>query len=388
MKNRFNQNHQLMLGCAYFFLVNGSAVLMTNALLVFLIRDYHLSYDQGGFLLTIQAAGNIVMSFLSGPISLRIGNKRTLLFSAVGFAASLLIIAIRPPLIMLQLALFLSGLAWGICNNLINYLVVCATDGNSRFISLIHAMFSMGAFLSPLLVSFTVRLQISWRWAVVILLIFAIGLLLYTLFMPIPEMKKESIKKGPASLHFLRSWHLYLYMLMLFLYVGIETGFSGWLVTYLTVQRGIETSLAQALLSGLWIAMICGRVGVSVFGHSVRKTSFLLIEAVGICFASLFLILSHNLTLLSVAVFFLGLSMSAFYGMVISNAGWLVAKTSVASGLMVASGGLGASLMPLICGMIAENRGVLHGLWFLFGTSVLLFFLCVLNLKKPHLEQF
>ncbi|MBP8989579.1 MAG: MFS transporter [Clostridia bacterium] len=117
MKNRFNQNHQLMLGCAYFFLVNGSAVLMTNALLVFLIRDYHLSYDQGGFLLTIQAAGNIVMSFLSGPISLRIGNKRTLLFSAIGFAASLLIIAIRPPLIMLQLALFLSGLAWGICNN-------------------------------------------------------------------------------------------------------------------------------------------------------------------------------------------------------------------------------------------------------------------------------
>jgi Na+/melibiose symporter-like transporter len=84
----------LQFGCMAFFLVNGALVLLTSSLLVFLMQDYNLTYDQGGLLLTIQAVGNIATSFLSGPLALRIGRKRTLILAALGFSLSLGLVAL------------------------------------------------------------------------------------------------------------------------------------------------------------------------------------------------------------------------------------------------------------------------------------------------------
>ncbi|MDW7657277.1 MAG: MFS transporter [Bacillota bacterium] len=356
------EKKRLLAGCMYFFLVNGALVLMTSSLLVFLMQDYHLSYDQGGLLLTTQAVGSITTSFLSGPLSIWIGRKRTLLLAAFGFCISFLLITLMPPLPILLLALFLSGLAWGISNNLVNFLVVRATDGNSSQISRVHTVFSIGGFLAPLLVALAVRLDLSWRWPAAVIAVLSLGLIVYTRFMPVPESKKRTGDKKPVSLTFLKKWRLYLFMTMLFLYVGIEVGFSGWLVTYLTTWRNLEASLAQTLLSTLWIAMIVGRIITSIFGQYYRKDRFLLLEAIGISASALLLILAIQPGWLVVAVVLLGLSMSAFYGMVVANASWLVAESTIASGLLMSLGGLGASLMPLIAGIYADSSGIAAGL--------------------------
>jgi fucose permease len=375
---------RLLAGCMYFFLVNGALVLMTSSLLVFLMRDYRLSYDQGGLLLTTQAVGSITTSFLSGPLSIWIGRKRTLLLAACGFCISFLVIALMPPLPLLQIALFLSGLAWGISNNLINFLVVRVTDGNSSQISRVHTVFSIGGFLAPLLVALAVRLNLSWRLPAAFIAVLSLGLVFYTRFMPVPESKKKTGDKKPVSFTFLKSWRLYLFMLMLFLYVGVEAGFSGWLVTYLTTWRNLEASLAQTLLSTLWVAMIVGRIITSIIGHNYRKDRFLLLESIGICASALLLILAVQPGWLIVAVVLLGLSMSAFYGMVVANASWLVVESTIASGLLMSLGGLGASLMPLIAGIYAESSGIAAGLWVLFIAAALLLLLAVLNAIFPR----
>ena len=49
-----------MLGNYYAFLVNGALVLLLGAVMPYLLKDYHLSYDQGGTLIMLQAAGNLV----------------------------------------------------------------------------------------------------------------------------------------------------------------------------------------------------------------------------------------------------------------------------------------------------------------------------------------
>jgi fucose permease len=80
----------------------------------------------------------------------------------------------------------------------------------------------------------------------------------------------------------------------------------------------------------------------------------------------------------------LGLSMSAFYGMVVANASWLVVESTIASGLLMSLGGLGASLMPLIAGIYAESSGIAAGLWVLFIAAALLLLLAVLNAIFPR----
>ena len=379
------QNSRLLqFGCMAFFLVNGALVLLTSSLLVFLMQDYNLTYDQGGLLLTIQAVGNIATSFLSGPLALRIGRKRTLILAALGFSLSLGLVALAPPLWILQLALFLSGLAWGTCNNLVNFIIVQVSGGHSGRISRVHTSFSIGAFLAPLLVALAVRLGISWRWPVALIAVAAAGLVLLAVFLPIPETSAAGERSAPQNKGYLRDWRLYLYMLLLFLYVGIETGFSGWLVTYLTGHRHLDPSVAQSLLSGLWIAMIAGRVLVSVFGHRLNKSRFLLLEAIGAVLAALLLIRASQPVFLALAVFGLGLSLSAFYGMVIANASHLVAESPVASGLIMGLGGLGASLMPLLAGVFAASQGIVAGLWALFTAALCLLALTVVNALFPH----
>ena len=106
-----------------------------------------------------------------------------------------------------------------------------------------------------------------------------------------------------------------------------------------------------------------------------------MVEAIGISIAAFLLIISSHPAPLIIAVVLLGLSMSGVYGMVVTNAGPLVAESSVASGLMMSLGGLGATVMPLIAGLFANSSGIVAGLWVLFIASVLLFLLTVLNVS-------
>ena len=73
------------LSCCYAYFVNGMLVLMTGAILTYLRQDYHLSYGQGGLLVSVQAIGNLLSGLLSGVIIHRLGRKRTMFFVATMF---------------------------------------------------------------------------------------------------------------------------------------------------------------------------------------------------------------------------------------------------------------------------------------------------------------
>jgi fucose permease len=122
---------------------------------------------------------------------------------------------------------------------------------------------------------------------------------------------------------------------------------------------------------------------MSVIGARFRQNRVLLVEAGLIFTAALILALASSPVLLSLAVILLGLAMSAFYGMTLANAGELVTKSAVASGLLMSFGGLGASLLPYIAGIFAQNHGILAGIHVLVFTAALLLILTLANLLIP-----
>jgi MFS transporter, FHS family, glucose/mannose:H+ symporter len=310
-----------------------------------------------------------------------------LLLTATGFFVGVGIITLTPPLPLLYAGLLITGLAWGCSNNLINFLLVRETGGDSSKIATVHTSFSVGAFLAPLLVAFTVRSGISWRWASGLITCLALALIFVTISMPVQESMRLPGEKAGKNHDFFRDARFYLFMMMLFLYVGVETGMSGWLVTYLSTFRAFEPSAAQSLLSVLWISIITGRILVSVFGRRLIKARFLFLEGIGIASSALILIRSSNKTLLVLSVVLLGLSLSAFYGMVVANATYLITRSSLASGLMMALGSLGASTLPLLAGVFSEMRGIVAGLWVLFAGAAILLVLTMLNALVPRKES-
>jgi fucose permease len=384
-----------MFGGMYIFWVNGLLVLMTSAILVYLINDYDISYDKGGLLLSVQATGNLLSNLLSGVIANYIGRRKTLLLAAALFAIGFGIVALMPPLMVLYIALFVTGLGWGSANNMINFLVTRATDGDTAKIAAIHTCYSIGAFVAPLLTTLFVNIGLGWRPAVAVIAILSILMIPLILAMPITEstslgQNRKSINNTtPAkrSYNFLRQWRYYLFMLILFTYVGSEVGFSGWLVSYLTTIRSIPETQAQSLLSTLWVFMIFGRIAAAIFGNKVRKAPLLMIEAIGCTVAAVILVQATSPALLTIAVILMGISLSAFYGMCIANASYLVSESAVASGLMLSFGGLGATLLPYIAGAVANDYGLISGMWTLTAAFAMMAVFTAINAVTARITE-
>jgi len=370
---------RFLLGCMYIFLINGAIVLMTSAILADLMQDYRLTYDQGGLLIAIQSIGCLLSNFLSGAAALRFGNKFTLTLAGVCFLVGYAGIALQPSLLLLQILLFVTGLGWGSFNNLVNFLMNQATHGDSGKITMVHTSFSVGAFLAPLLVGQMARHGIGWRWPVAIIAAGSLLLVFVILVMPLHAAARSTRQTKPLNLDFLRQWRYYLYMLLLFTYCGTEISCSSWLVTYLTAVRHYDAINAQTMLSVLWVAIIAGRILVSILGSRLKKAAFLLLEGIGTLAGALLLAGSSQPLTLTLAVVLIGFSLSAFYGMVIANATGLIFESSLASGLMMSLGGLGSTVVPYLIGAVAASSGITSGIWCLAGLAGLLMLQTLVN---------
>ena len=377
--NSTGPGKRFLLGSMYIFLVTGALVLMTSALLTYLMQHYSLSYEQGGLLLSFLAVGSLLSNFLSGAAAMRIGRKPTLLLAAICYFLGYAGLTLLPPLWALNVLLFIAGLGWGAFNNLVNYLLTMVTGGDGRKILAVHTMYSIGAFLAPLLLGVVVSLGFSWRIPAGVIAALSLLLILVVMAMPIPEISRSTGKLEKVSLRFLGKWRFYLYMLLLFTYVGTEAGYNGWVVSYLIKGHGFADAKAQFLLSVMWVAMIAGRVAIALLSSKSRMALLLMFEGIGVLIGSLLLVMAGQPYMLTLAIALIGLSLSACYGMILANASDLVVESSLVSGLMMSLGGLGATVIPLLVGVFAERRDIGAGMWFLAVCSGFLMLLSVIN---------
>ncbi len=365
-------NPLLLWGSFYSFVVTGMIVLMPGAIMPYLLQHFHLSYDQGGSLLALQAVGNLTASLLGGIFSDFVGRKVTLVFGAacfvIGFGGMLL--GVSPW--FLYIFIFISGLGWGIMNSLVNAVVNDAAEGRSSVINLLHMFFALGAFAAPFLVSFILKLGFSWHYAVTAVTAMSVLLVFLFIRMPIETPVREKTRDGLSPGSFLRNPRFYLFMVILFLYVGTENSINGWMVTYLTDARTLTGISPQDVLSLFWVAIILGRFLVSYVSGRFTRESVILVSSIGgALFFILFLMTSNQiLILLSVAI--MGLAYSGIYPTTIANASPLIKGSGAATGIMLSLGGFGGAAIPYINGLVAEGRGIQAGMTVIVASALLM----------------
>ena len=368
------------LTCCYSYFINGLIVLMTGSILTYLMADYDLSFNQVGLLVSMQAMGNLLTGLFSGVIIHFLGRKKAMLsisiLFTVGFGG---IIFTSSPYVLFAL-LFLTGAGWAINNNLINVLVSEGTGGDSGYSNILHMSFAIGAFISPLMISAFSAWGINWRVAVGLVSLGAASLILVFLRLPVEEVEtvEDDQQSGmKLSFDFLKDPKYFLYMAIFFCYVGAEIGLNSWLITYLVQQGLMEIDKAPLMLSALWVAIIFGRIVVAYISKFIRKD--LLLAGISISmfvFIALFL-LNKDPKYTFILMVAIGLSMAGIYPTTVANASYILTGAGLASGVLFAGGGLGASVVPYIAGAIAENNGILAGL---ISTLVVVFILVVLSL--------
>lgn len=365
------QNRQLFFTYGA-FIINGMLALSIGALLPFIRDARGLEYAFCGLLVSIHSVGNLVSSFAAGALPLLIGRKRSILFFNAFSAVAYLMMLFGRTNPVLAAAFFLTGFARGAASNYCNIKINSLAPGKAWIINGLHAMFSVGAFLFPiLLMALTVKREENWVYACgFMVLMSAVSWLFYFL---VPEGQNNTVKgqektaKGQnshkdAGMGFLKEPLFYLSIATLFFYLCAEQGVIGWMITYFKDTGLLAPSLSQITASVLWIMILAGRLTVSWLSTKIEKEKLLIAMGVGLVVFFILLILSRSPLWIVAGIMGFGYSMAGVYPTTVSFCGKLIQKYPMAWSFILTSASLGSILMPSIIGKIAEAVGIYYGM--------------------------
>ncbi len=203
------------------------------------------------------SGGYLAGSIIGGRWYDRLPGHRIAAAALLGIAVTLAI----SPLISLLWVLALVQLALGFAQGALdvggNAMLVWVHGRRvGPYMNALHFFFGVGTFLAPVLVAQSVLRSggIAWGFWVIAGGILSVALWVLTIPSPLPPARKQEKIENPDPLL------LGLIVAFLFLYVGAEVGFGGWVYTY-ALELGLAGEVTGAYLtSAFWGAFTAGRL--------------------------------------------------------------------------------------------------------------------------------
>ncbi len=346
------------------FMLNGVLALSIGSLLPFIREAKGLNYAFAGLIVSLHSVGNLVSSFASGTLAVLLGRKKSILLFNACYAIAYVMILYGNGNLMLALAFLMTGLARGASSNFGNYTVNSIAPGRAGFLNALHAMFSIGAFSFPILLTLLTRTNAD-GWVYACYFMIAMGVLSWILYFMVPISEpaaKKDEKKNDTSVGFFREPLFYLCTFTLFFYLCAEQGVIGWLITYFVDTGLLSDGLSQLMASVLWVMILAGRLTAAALSGKVRKEKLLLAMGVGFVGFFFWLLFSKSTVPIVIGIMGFGYSMAGIYPTTVSFCGGLIQKYSMAWSFILTLASFGSILMPMIIGRIAESVGIAYGM--------------------------
>ncbi len=257
--------------------------------------------------------------------------------------------------------LLLIGLAEGTMDVGINTLIVWLHRPNvGPVMNALHFFFGVGAFIAPLIVAQVVLFSGGISWAYWVFALALVPIALWIGQLPSPSSVTEAGKTsggGGGEVDFLLTG---LTILFLFVYVGVELSFSGWIYTYAVQQTGFTAAQAAYLNSGFWGAFTLGRLIAIPLTTRVRPRYMLLGELLlAILSVGLMLIWPTSSIVLWIGVCGTGLAIASIFPVTLTWAGRHMRITGQITSWFFIGASIGAMFFPWFIGQFFENTGPL-----------------------------
>jgi fucose permease len=331
-----------------------------------------------GWLLAGFTVGYLGGSALSGPIAVRIGTGRLLLWAAAASAVGFVGYTVSPwwaGLVLFSLAL---GAGGGALDAGINAHV--AVTGGLRSLNLLHAAYGVGATMAPLILTVVLHAGGSWRVAYGVLAGYALVLLIGYAFTKglwsTPGPAGDGAASPSPRLHPRVRGLAKLTLVTFFVYIGVEATAGRWSYTLFTEGRGMPAAQAGLWAGAFWLAVTAGRL-VSV-GAATRVSAERLIDlgVAGMVLGSALLWWDPTPSLGGLGLVVVGFGAApVFPTFVHLTPGRLGAGAAAhAIGYQVAISGLAGAVVPTVVGVMAGHLGLeVIGPSMLIGSLMLLF---------------
>lgn len=343
--------HKYRLTGAYFaaFVALGLTTGSLGPTLPTLAEQTQVGLSAISYVFTARSMGYVVGSVRGGKLfDRRPGNP---VMAAMLFAMAIMmsLVPLAPKLWVLLITMLVLGVAEAGLDVGANTLLGWAHGKTvGPFMSAMHSCFGVGALIAPIVVAQTVSFKLSptnsyWLLA---LLLLPVGL--FVLRLPSPHSTAEIASAEHSTP---KRRQAFLIALFLFLYVGAEVGFAGWIFTYATKLSLSDAGTAAYLTSLFWGSLTLGRMLTIPIAARLRPGSILMSSLVG-CLVSLGVIVGNPSSFAAVfaGTICLGLSMASIFPTTLSFANRRMKLTGQVTGWFIVASSAGSMLIPLVIG--------------------------------------
>ena len=335
------------------FVLVGIATTMLGPILPLLATHWHLSDSKVGLFFVAQFLGGFVGSIASTELVRRFSLHATIRAGLLVIAAGVALV--NTPVLPLSLAAFaIYGIGIGFCSPTITAAVGEAVpERRGSLLNLLNFVWTVGAISAPGLLS--VALSAPSIGVSGALMILAIAMVVSAFVFPrIAATAPQTQEYRPLPVGALRL--IVITGFLIFLYVGIENGVSGWLPTFSGRVHGFDAKQSAMLQATFWTALLTGRLGATGVLQLISEKRLLIISMIGALAATVGLLSGRSTGALYISVVILGLGLAPIFPTaiaVLSNS--LGGQSGTKLGYMFAAAGLGGAVLPPLIGTLSSR---------------------------------
>ena len=383
MKETASPSLRLPVGLAFFgFVLSGMNDGINGVLLPSLSAFYSVGDAVIGLLFFVSSFGYFLSALGSGILTQRFGLRWILMFGTTTFLLGVLPFGLKLPFLLLLPARLLLGLSIGMLETGLN-IYITELPRSTLLLNYLHAFYGVGALIGPVAASMILTLQWGWNSVYLLmgglnlLLLFGFGVFSRPIHLNEPALEEQQSPTGNVMAATLKLPAVWLIILFLLVYVGIEVSLGSWSYSFLLESRHEGPLLASWIVSGYWLGLTLGRFLLQNLaerlGIGTKGLTYLCMIGVGIGLLLVWLIPVEIMAIL--AFCFIGFSLGPIYPLTVAIAPKLVPAHlgPSAIGLLVSVSVIGFAIFPWIAGILAQFLGIWTLLPYTFGLTLILF---------------
>jgi fucose permease len=323
-------------------------------------QRFDLTQGAFGLISLALGSGYFLSSFLAGQLTQRLGIGLLLTASSLFVALAMFGNAAAPSFIFILFCVTLWGLGSGAIDAGLNH--YAASHFSARHVNWLHACYSLGATLGPLVMTATIVLAQSWRLGYVV--VGSVVLTLTILFAATMRQwddgpgTQQSYSTSRVSMRaVLRRPLVWLQIAIFFLYTGLEFMVGNWTFTLLTESRGVRADHAGLIVGGYYGAIGVGRVLLGGLADNIGVDRLLRGATLAAVGGTLLFAFSPWLILSIAGLAILGLGLAPIFPCLMSRTPARLGTDFAAHaiGFQVSAATIGGAAIPALAGQLAQR---------------------------------
>lgn len=348
--------------------------------------DFSVDNTSIGIMLTIGTFGFTVFSYVGGVLCARIGQKKVFIIGILTVCCSLVLLRCSTNFIMLMVGMFFLNMGQAFGSIATNTLIpVLFLSFQAVIMNITHFCYGLGSSLAQRFSGIMLYNGTSWRQIYLYIAGSAFILLIFFMFVKIPQTHKMDYKVNIGLKDIYRDKLIYYYIFALGFYVFAEMGTGNWFVNFIEKVYNYNKSQSSFYVALFFAVFAIGRLLggfiVQKFGYvrtvEISAVIALVMYTTGIAMGE------KGLILISMA----GLFFSITFPTLILSVNTVFKQSSLyITGVIITFCSLTSTILNLFFGYLTDKVGTYTAFYMIpVSLFISIIFICLIKINtKTH----